>query len=1082
MTGALYVRLADQEAESSQPKTVGKQIHFSGERRSSLRVDQILGGEIMRNRKRRTRSRTVIAVVATTAAALIGTSITPQLAAAASDPSTDGPVSSQVETPQPTPEDVASKEAKETGRPVEVLARRTETSQLFADPSGSYTQEQYVLPRWTRKDNKLVPIDTNLALEADGRIAPKATTTGLSFSGGGTDPAVTITRDGRKLSLTWPSPLPQPDTDGDSATYREVLPGVDLVLRAGNTGFGQLLVVKTPEAAANPALKSIRLSMATDDLNVSADADGNLTAVDPAGQEVFTAPTPRMWDSSTATSGAQAFADETPAPPTDGFEPGHGAKQADIDLAVSDASLTLAPDQPLLTGEDTTYPVYIDPTFSAPGVREAWAIAYKATPNAAYYNGAGWHNSDGSVGTNLARAGYENYTNGLARSFFRMDSNNLWGTTTKYIKTSTFRIKNVWSYSCGDRGIELWRTGSISSSTTWTSQDNSTMWAAKLDSVNDSLGWGSGCPAGDLAFDATPAAKDAVAKKWNNITIGLRATNEADTYAWKKFDAGTARLTTTYNTYPNPPSNLDTTPDTNTEACLAGGYFFKTIGNTDISLAGTFSDPDGGTVKARFVLWPTGHGGAANEVNQVVDVPSGKGATLPILRTKLKDLLADAGETGTGSFSWHARAEDGELVSPWSRTCEFLFDATRPSFPPSVTSTQFPDGSAGWPEVTGMARSQGTFRVLNKDNDEVIGAFEYWTDWDPTVRKIDLGFMGGNLADINLTPPSVGRHALSVRAIDKGGNISDTTRYWFYANGPGTKDKSGDLNGDGIADFYGVRTDGDLWFYSGNGNGIMAPYTVASNHNFDGADITRRDDWTQDGYEDLIALNPAAADGDKTLTIHPNNGFGYACSARNEQADGVSKACLFDKITLSVRKPANNHWSTASEILAIGDVDGPLDTNADGVIDTPAHPDLLVKEGNLLWLYFGSANHYLDDRDPKLIGTAGWASFTLAAPGDRNKDGYVDLIARNTTNGELRLYTGSEDGDSLGSGYSFSVIGTGWTTAARPHLTAVPDANKDGTPDIWSTGSDGKLYFYPNAVGSGTVVGSSGWTSFQDLS
>ncbi|MFF5280518.1 VCBS repeat-containing protein [Streptomyces sp. NPDC013171] len=1023
--------------------------------------------------------------MAVTATALLGTALAPTAGAVAPAGGT-APAPTASSAPAPTPEDTASRKAKDTGKPVEVLARRTETSQLFANPSGTYTEEQYALPRWTRQDHKLVPIDTTLAATADGRLAPRATTAGLSFSAGGTGPAVSIVRDGRKLSLSWPAPLPRPKTDGDTATYREVLPGVDLVLRAGDAGFSQLLVVKTPEAAANPALTSVRFAMATDGVTVSADSYGNMTAVNPAGQTVFTAPTPRMWDSSTSSNGAaRASAEGAPTPPTDRFEPGHGAKEARMGLALGKDSLTLAPNRELLTGKSTTYPVYIDPTYSVAGAREAWAIAYKRTPNTAYFNGAGWHNADGTVGTNLARAGYEDITDGLGRSFFRMDSNNLWNTNKK-IKKSTFRIKNVWSYSCDDRQVDLWFTGGISSSTTWASQDNTTMWARKLDSVNQSLGWGSGCPGGDLAFDVTSAATDAVTKKMNNITLGLRATNESDKFSWKKFDAGTAVLSTEYNTYPKPPSNLDTTPDTGTEACLGGPYVYKTIGNTDLTLAGTFTDPDGGTVKGRFVLWPTGHGGATNEVNQVVDVPSGRGAKLPILKETLKKLLTDAGVTGTGSFSWHARAEDGELAGAWSPVCIFKFDATRPSFPPSVTSTQFPDGSDGWPEVTGLARSEGTFRVLNKDT-EPAARFEYWTDWDPTIREVSLGFMGGSVADLKLTPPSVGRHSLSVRTADKGGNLSDTTRYWFYANGTGIPDKPGDLNGDGIADFYTVRTDGELGFYGGHGSGTVAPYSVASNQDFSGASITRRGDWTQDGYEDLVSLDGAS--NDKRLTVYPNNGFGYACSARNEEADGVSKACQYDKVTLSVYNdsddPAttNNHWRTADQILAIGDVDGPLDTNADGVIDVPGHPDLLVKEGGKLWLYFGSADQRLDSyRDPVLVGTGGWSSFTVVAPGDFNKDGYVDLIGRNATNGELRLYPGTKDGTGLGNGTTASVIGTSWTTANRPLLTAVPDANGDGTADIWATTGEGTLFFYPNALGSGRMVGTGGWGAFQGLS
>ncbi|MFE3071580.1 VCBS repeat-containing protein [Streptomyces sp. NPDC059247] len=1039
----------------------------------------------MRNRTIRKRSgRSATAVVAVVAAAALGTTLMPQASASspAGGPGSDAAtVAERTASPAPTPDEEASRKAKETGRPVEVLADRTETSQLFANPSGSFTREQYALPRWTRQDNKLVPIDTELSSTPEGRIAPKATTVGLSFSGGGSGPAVSILRDGRKLSLTWPNELPKPRTDGDTATYPEVLPGVDLVLRAGDNGFGQLLVVKTPEAAANPALESVRFAMATDGLRVSADTHGNLTAVDPAGQEVFVAPTPRMWDSSAPAAAARSFSTAgTPAPPTDAFEPGPGAKAADLGVSLDKGSLTLAPDQPLLTGRNTTYPVFIDPTFAAPGAREAWALAYKATPGTAYFNGAGWRNPNGSTGTSEARVGYENITDGLGRSFFRMDSNNLWNTRKK-IKTSTFRIKNTWSWSCENRPVELWLTGGISTSTTWNSQNNSTMWARKLDQRNESLGWGSGCPAGNLAFDVTSAATEAATKKWNNITLGLRATSETDVYGWKKFDVGTAALSTEYNTYPNAPTNLGSSPDTSTDACTSGMgvWGIPTIGYTDLTLSGTFSDPDKGLVKARFGLWPTGYGGPTNEVNQVVDVPSGKGAKLPILKETLKKLLDDVGKNGSGSFSWHARAEDGELVSAWSPTCIFKFDSSKPSTPPSVKSELFPDGTEGWPETTGMARSEGKFRMQNQAA-ESVSRFEYWTDWDPTVRTRPAG--GGAISDISLTPPSAGRHTLSVRAVDAGGNISDTTRYTFYANGTGVPDKLGDLNGDGIADFYGVRADGELWFYGGSGVGTVAPAVVASDEDFSGAAITRRGDWTQDGYEDLLSLD-AGSDG-KTLTVRPNNGFGHACSARDEQADGASKSCQYDKIELKVfDNDNNNHWANASEILAVGDVDGPLDTNGDGTVDVPGHPDLLVKEGNLLWLYFGAANHYLDNRAPVLVGTGGWANYTLAAPGDHDKNGRVDLFARNNATGELRFYPGSgPNGEGLGTGSTSSVIGTGWTPANRPLFTAVPDANGDGTPDIWSTTGDGTLHFYPNSLGSGRMVGTGGWSGFQDLS
>lgn len=168
------------------------------------------------------------------------------------------------------------------------------------------------MPQWTRQGHKLVDIDTGLAFETGGRIRTKATTVGVSFSGGGNGPLVTVVRDGRSLSLNWPTELPKPTVSEDTATYPEVLPGVDLKLKADNSGFSQLLVVKSAEAAANPELKSIGLRIAADGLDVTTDGDGNLTAVNPADQKVFVAPAPRMWDSSTATPPATVRADTPP--------------------------------------------------------------------------------------------------------------------------------------------------------------------------------------------------------------------------------------------------------------------------------------------------------------------------------------------------------------------------------------------------------------------------------------------------------------------------------------------------------------------------------------------------------------------------------------------------------------------------------------------------------------------------------------------------------------------------------------------------------------------------------------------------
>lgn len=956
-----------------------------------------------------------------------------------------------------TPEARAAQKAADGGEPVEVLSRRTETSQVFANPDGTFTEDRYAVAQWTRKDGKLVDIDTRLSRAADGSVRPRATTVGLEFGGGGGDTLATIRRDGRAMTFKWPAPLPRPLIEDDTATYPEVLPGVDLKLRADASGFAQLLVVKTPEAATDPALRTLAYRVRGDGVSVDADEHGNLSAVDPAGQTLFTAPTPRMWDSSSSAGAAvtarSAAEPAGPPPPASEFEPAHGARQSAMPVKLDGESLELTPDQDLLTGEGTRYPVFIDPYVD--GSRYSWTIAYKKYPNSSFFNGAGWGGSGSK--TTEARSGYENETNGLARSYFRMNTKNLWSTDKQVVK-STFRIKNTWSWSCTKKPVNLWRTAVIGASTTW---NNRPTRREKMDAVTDAKGWGSGCPAGNLAFDVTKGAKDAASSKWNTITLELSAGSETDVYGWKKFDAKSAAMSTQYNTPPSAPTGLDTSPSTkNDTACNVSP--FGRIGNTDVYLNAKVTDKDGGTVKARFNLWATGHHPNDDPkgkilVDQTVSVTSG---TVARLKVPKATLIAGVG-TANGNFSWKAQALDATASSDWTPTkgaagCRFVFDPDRPSTPPTVVSKQFPDGSDGVPTTTGHVRTEGTF-TLGSGGVKDVAQYRYWTDTDKTKRTLTPATTSASVT-VKLTPTLAGGHHFYAESIDQAGNVSDPADYLFYVFGPERPDQPGDINGDGNPDLWAVDKDGILHRFYGAGDGTASDGTAtASNSTWKNVRITHRGDWTNDGYEDLIALRHDADTESDRLWIHPNNGYGFACTACTEEAGGVrQELTLYDE--------ANDHWQGADQILAIGDVDGPLDTDGDGEPDAPGHPDLLVKQGDLLWLYYGTDDNRLDlDREPVLIGDDNWANMDLFAPGDTDGDGHVDLGARDRTTGALYIYRGTgEDGDGLADQSQRVQAGSSFTTAANPLITSPGDADHSGFFDLWYTRVSG---------GAATLIG-----------
>ncbi|MFD3719616.1 hypothetical protein ACFWU6_13550, partial [Streptomyces sp. NPDC058674] len=211
-----------------------------------------------------------------------------------------GPAADKAKAASPTEAEITAKataEAKRTGKRVEITSQRTENEEIWANPDGTFSSEQSLAPTRVYRGGKLIPLDTGLQKQKDGRIAPKATRTELTFSGGGNAPLVTMRKDGRDVTLTWPGPLPAPTLDGNSATYAEVFQGVDLRVAADATGFAHQLIVKNREAAANPALASLDFGLKGNGVSLRKEANGELKAVDPAGRPLFTSAKPQMWDS-----------------------------------------------------------------------------------------------------------------------------------------------------------------------------------------------------------------------------------------------------------------------------------------------------------------------------------------------------------------------------------------------------------------------------------------------------------------------------------------------------------------------------------------------------------------------------------------------------------------------------------------------------------------------------------------------------------------------------------------------------------------------------------------------------------------
>ncbi|MET9404022.1 LamG domain-containing protein, partial [Kitasatospora sp. NPDC002965] len=140
------------------------------------------------------------------------------------------------ETAQRAAESAALAEARRSGKPVEIAALTTETDTVVANPNGTLGLRRTVAPARANRDGVWKDLDATLVRASDGTLRPRVTSSQLTFSGGGSGPLATLDQDGRKLALSWPGALPAPTLDGESATYAEVAPGVDLRLTANQAG------------------------------------------------------------------------------------------------------------------------------------------------------------------------------------------------------------------------------------------------------------------------------------------------------------------------------------------------------------------------------------------------------------------------------------------------------------------------------------------------------------------------------------------------------------------------------------------------------------------------------------------------------------------------------------------------------------------------------------------------------------------------------------------------------------------------------------------------------------------------------
>ena len=185
--------------------------------------------------------------------------------------------------------------AKKCRESVAINSEQTAYTRSVVNADGTITYSSSATPRWVDQHGSWVGVDADLVQNKNGSLSPKAAESGLVFSGGGDTALVTASSSQGSTAVSWPTALPTPSVDGATATYTNVLPGVDLVVTAEITGgFEESLIVEGAAAAKDPGLSKLVLGMSTSKgLTTSADKSGNVTVENAKGKAVFATPAPR---------------------------------------------------------------------------------------------------------------------------------------------------------------------------------------------------------------------------------------------------------------------------------------------------------------------------------------------------------------------------------------------------------------------------------------------------------------------------------------------------------------------------------------------------------------------------------------------------------------------------------------------------------------------------------------------------------------------------------------------------------------------------------------------------------------------
>ncbi|WP_433073382.1 LamG domain-containing protein [Dactylosporangium sp. CA-052675] len=775
---------------------------------------------------------------ASTALAALAAALAAPPAARAEPPATDATAASGTAAQHPlsaaqlaAADARATAKAKAQGRAVEVTERATETQTWLAQPDGSMHFEESAVPtRVRRGDGTWAAQDPTLRM-TNGRLRPVLSAADVAFSAGGTGPFATMLVNGQRLALTWPAALPAPTVAGDTATYAEVLPGVDLAVRATEDGFSHVLVVKNRAAAQNPALRAIRLGLGGTDLTGRVSAEGELQFLSRTGTVAATGSQAFMWD---AGAGATAKA------------PGDLTRRSVAASAIDGGALVLQPDLGLLTADDAQYPVYIDPSYSKGEKR--WAYANSANEN-----------NDSEV-----RVGKSPSSGATYRSYFTFDVS---GLAKKRIFAARFHSTIVHSWSCGSTPFSLYQVASAGSGKlTWGGPALGGL-MGEFSGHAHKPSTGAGCsddPQPDKPFEIGGSMTSAISTAAGNsasevaFTLTARSGGAGETTAerWKKFKLADTKITADYNSPPATP----TSASTDGRGCTTGSGR-PVLSTATPTLRAVVTDPDTETDLQAVFEW--------QRYNSTAGTWSalGSGQMNSLRNGGTGSVQIKSGLVQGGVYQWRVKTVDpwtygtssGSDSSAPTGWCEFTVDLIGPAVAPGVSSPVY---GSDLNQVYGAVGRTAPFTFTASGVSDVT-AYRYgWAD--PPTTQVSVA--AGASVTLAVTPPppapadptSGGLSRLYVVSLDAAGHISPVNEYAFNLGSATPENASYKLDDAAFADSAGsapaaVPTGGPTTGMPGRfqpGPGRAAPATV-----------------TFDGTDDVATVNAPVLDTSTSFTV-----------------------------------------------------------------------------------------------------------------------------------------------------------------------------------------------------------------------